>query len=385
MVANATTNPLSNFAVYRTPGKPFLMTEWNSGQPNDFGAETLLIAASYAAWQDWAGVFLFDYHSSGSYDRNSFDGFFSIDAQPAKMVTAPAAALIFRRPPNIEYSKSPILILNTNLSASKNSAVKTATTAAPNSVLSVQNDAAMLPGDALSASDSVTLTLPRDLTWNETASFADGPTASAIFRTWRGAGGVRSSGLQSRVYAQLGGGLFARSTQTTARTLSDSSLFMGDTQQMTWDAGKNIFCLNTPRSKVAVGFLGARFTQLGEWQIVMPQTQSNWASLSLTSLDGRDIVASKSLLLTAIGKAENIGMVWNADRSSVGNQWGTGPTRIEGILAFVRLATDLKQARVWALDATGARQFGVPSRVRNGVLSFAISSAWKTAWYQVEG
>ncbi len=428
MTASAANDPLSAFAFYRVPNKPFVMSEWNSGQPNDFGAETLLMAASYAAWQDWAGVFLFDYHSNGSYNRNFFDGFFSIDSQPAKMVTAPAAALIFRRPPAIEYSKAPSL--STSLVAS-NSAIKplipSATSNASGNALSnaapktgaVTTQSAaeksalnasvlpvssgllpsqksdpnarqetvtnLLPGDALPATDNVTLTLPRDLTWDETASFSDGPTASAIIRSWRDAGGVRSVPLQGRLYAQLGDGLFARATRTTAPALGDSPMLVGDTRQMMWDSKKDVFCLDTPRSKVAVGFLGARFTQVGEWQIVMPQTQNNWASLSLTSLDGKEIASSKSLLLTAVGKAENIGMGWNADRSSVGNQWGTGPTQIEGILAYVRLMTDLKNPRVYSLDETGARHFLIPSRLRNGVLSFTLSPSWKTAWYQIEG
>ena len=401
MTASAANDPLSAFAFYRVPNKPFVMSEWNSGQPNDFGAETLLMAASYAAWQDWAGVFLFDYHSSGNYDRNSFDGFFSIDSQPAKMVTAPAAALIFRRPPNIEYSKTPLLTATkTANSATANSAViptsgvATSGVATSGGVLAQQKsdssarvDAAssLLPGDALPSSDSVTLTMPRDLTWDEAASFSDGPTASAIIRTWRDAGGARSSPLQNRVYARLGDGLFARSTRTAVQSPGNAPLLVGDTRQTTWDSKKNVFTLDTPRSKVAVGFLGARFTQIGEWQITMPQTQSNWASLSLASLDGKPIPSSKSLLLTAVGKAENIGMGWNADRSSVGNQWGTGPTQIEGILAFVRLMTDLKNPRVWSLDETGARHFLIPSRLRNGVLSFTLSPAWKTAWYQIEG
>jgi hypothetical protein len=88
-------DPLSAFSFVRAPGKPFVMTEWNSGQPNDFGGESLLMAASYAAWQDWAGIFVFDYHSNGSFDRNAFNGFFSIDSHPTKMVSAPIAALLF--------------------------------------------------------------------------------------------------------------------------------------------------------------------------------------------------------------------------------------------------------------------------------------------------
>lgn len=390
MTRAAATDPLSAFAFYRVRGKPFVMSEWNSGQPNDFGAETLLMAAGYAAWQDWAGIFLFDYHSNGDYGRNRFENFFSIDTQPAKMVTAPAAALLFRRPAGIEYSISALSSANeknTTRGTATNVAVATATANATNVAVNGAANAgnAVIPGDALPATESVTMSLPRDLIWDEAASFPDGPSAAALVRTWQNAGGVRSMPLQGRVYAQLGNGVFARSTRTTANDLGKTPLFSADTRQVMWDSKKGIFSLDTARTKVAVGFLGARFTQLGEWQFTMPRSPNNWASLSLSSLDGRDIPASKNLLLTAVGKAENIGMGWNADRSSVGDKWGTGPTQVEGISASVRVLTDLKSARVWALDETGARRQIVPSRLKNGVLSFTISPAWKTTWYQIEG
>ena len=391
MTRAAAIDPLSAFAFYRVRGKPFVMSEWNSGQPNDFGAETLLMAASYAAWQDWAGVFLFDYHSNGDYGRNRFENFFSIDTQPAKMVTAPAAALLYRRPAGIEYSmsaSSSANVRNTIGGAVTNvvtSATNLAGNGAANNGNAANNAKASIPGDALPATDVVTMSLPRDLVWDETASFPDGPSAAPLVRTWQNAGGVRSMPLQGRVYAKLGDGVFARSTRTTANDLGKTPLFKADTRQVMWDSKKNIFSLDTARTKVAVGFLGARHTQLGEWQWTMPRSPGNWASLSLSSLDGREVSSSKSLLLTAVGKAENIGMGWNADRSSVGDKWGSGPTQVEGITAFMRVLTDLKSARVWALDETGARRQIVPSRLKNGVLSFTISPAWKTTWYQIEG
>jgi hypothetical protein len=52
--------------------------------------------------------------------------------------------------------------------------------------------------------------------------------------------------------------------------------------------------------------------------------------------------------------------------------------------AWVRVVTEAKSARVWTLDVTGARLNPVPSRLRNGVLSFDISPTFKTVWYQIE-
>jgi hypothetical protein len=97
MAVNPYNDPLAAYALLRVPGKPFVVTEWNSGQPNDFGSESLIMAAAYAAHQDWAGVWVFDYHSNGLFERDRIENFFSIDSHPTKMATAPAAALLFRR------------------------------------------------------------------------------------------------------------------------------------------------------------------------------------------------------------------------------------------------------------------------------------------------
>ncbi len=350
MTTAAAIDPLSAFALFRLPGKPFVMSEWNSGQPNDFGAETLLMAAAYAAWQDWAAVYLFDYHSSGAYNRDRFENFFSIDTHPVKMATAPAAALLFRRPGAGFVSQIPSEMVSAPI------------------------------GDLATAEDSVTLWLPRDLLWHEVASFASGPTAAPVVKTWRDAGATRSLPLQSKVYIALGGSTFASASRAG---LDDPKTLNSDTGQLRWDRSANTFAVNAPRSKVVVGTLGGKSTYLDELQIAMPPSQSNWAAFALSSLDGADIARSKRLLLTVAGKAENVGMTWNADRSSVGTGWGSGPTQVEGVIANLHVLTDLKRARVFALDETGQGRSEVPSTLRNGVLSFAVGPQWKTLWYEI--
>jgi hypothetical protein len=351
MVTAAATDPLSGFALFRTSGKPFVITEWNSGQPNDFGAESLLMASSYAAWQDWAAVYVFDYHSSGPYDRNRFENFFSIDTHPVKMATAPAAALLYRR---------------------------------RNAGFSTQNPGATptIPGDVAVAQNSVTLTLPRNLLWQEVASFPAGPTAAPAVKTWRDAGAARSAPLLGKTYVTFGKGLFPTASRAS---LNEPRILTSDTQQIIWHKNPGLFLVDTPRSKSAIGFLGNRTTDLGELRVKMPQSMSNWATISLSSMDGNEISRSKSLLLTTAGKAENVGMGWNAERSSVGTEWGRGPTQVEAIVADVQVATDLKTARVWALDVTGKQRELVPSTLRDGVLTFSTGAAWKTLWYEIAG
>ena len=345
MTQAAGVDPLSGFSFYRLKGKPFVMSEWNSGQPNDFGSESLLMIAAYAAWQDWAAIYLFDYHSSGDYDRNFIRGYFSIDSHPAKMATAPGAALMFRRPPQTGNEATPAIL-----------------------------------GDVTTAWREYKLIVPPDFLWLKVASSTGQPTPALVLPTWRDAGVARGAPLRGKVYAEFGDAAFATANLSDSDPRRD---YDSDTRQIRWNKEPGYFSLNTPRSKMVTGFLGGYSLTLGELRLQVPPAGNNFAALSLASLDNKPILDSKKMLLTAVGRAENVGMGWNAARNSVGNAWGTGPTVVEGIGAQVQIVTDAKKARVYALGPTGVRASEVPSTLRAGILRFSIAPRWKTAWYEI--
>ncbi len=345
MTQGAGTDPLSGFSFYRLKGKPFVMSEWNSGQPNDFGSESLLMISAYAAWQDWSAIYLFDYHSSGSYDRDMIRGFFSIDSHPAKMATAPSAALIFRRPQQVNNEQAlPVL------------------------------------GDVATAKREYSLIVPPEFLWLKVASSTGQPTPALVLPTWKDAGVARGAPLRGKVYVEFGDAAFATANRIDhdPRRHYDS-----DTKQIRWNKTPGFFSLNTPQSKMATGFLGGYRLSLGELRLDVPPAGNNFATLSLASLDNEPVMQSKKMLLTAVGKAENINMGWNAARNSVGNNWGNGPTVVEGIGANVQIVTDAKKMRVFALGPTGVRASEVPSTLRAGILRFSIASRWKTVWYEI--
>jgi hypothetical protein len=101
-------------------------------------------------------------------------------------------------------------------------------------------------------------------------------------------------------------------------------------------------------------------------------------------MDGQPVRESKRMLLTLVGKVENQGMVWNADRTSVGNQWGHGPTMAEGIPATVSVLAPV--AHVYALDGTGNRgpelTLTTPAN-RAADRQFTVGPQHKTLWYEI--
>ena len=115
--------------------------------------------------------------------------------------------------------------------------------------------------------------------------------------------------------------------------------------------------------------------------MTFPKFGNNFAAVTLTPTDGKPLAASRRLLLTLAGKVENQDMVWNADRTSVGDQWGHGPTVAEGIPATVTLKTSAAR-RVWALDGTGKRVQEVPATYANGAVTFTVGPMYNTLWFE---
>jgi len=323
-------DPLAAFAHLRLKGKPFVMSEWNSGQPSNFGAETLPMVAAYAAWQDWAGVYLFDYHSSGDYNRDAITGFFSIDSNPSKMVTAPAAALIYRQD-----------------------------TITP-------------------AREEITLTIPRNDIWFNVANSPGPPAATPFLRLWHNAGASANAALRYKTSIQFGDVAFP--TASRASLPNAKSTFTSDNKELQWNKTPATFTVNSPTAKVLAGTSNGATINLDELQI--RTTQNQYGVIMLSSIDGKEVAESKRLVLTALGDAQNTGTRWLAKRDSV-SDWGKGPTYLRGISAQIKLLSDESKLTVWSLDDTGARRSQVPSTYQDGTLTFNISPQWQAAWYEI--
>lgn len=331
MATSPGTDPLVAYSLARATGKPFVVTEWNSGQPNDYGGETLLMAASHAALQGWAGVWMFDYHSNGAWDRNGIENFFSIDSNTAKMATAPLAALLFRR------------------------------------------------GDVSPSNTLTYLALPPDAAWGEVAQTPGGPTMQPFIKTWTGAGATRDVALTNR--AQTIGARAMFPTPSFA-SLASPDATTSDTGEVRRDSRG--WTLDSPKSKAFAGLVAGRRLLLGELELWFPSSTIPWAAGGLTALDDAPIAGSKRLLVTLIGRAENPNMGWNTARDSVGANWGGGPIYVSSPSATLKLWTSARSARVWALDERGERRFPVPCEVKNGALKFSPSNLWRTVWYEIE-
>jgi hypothetical protein len=108
-----------------------------------------------------------------------------------------------------------------------------------------------------------------------------------------------------------------------------------------------------------------------------------WACAAIASLDGKPIAESSRMLLAIATRAENSGMVWNADRTSVGRNWGHAPVIAQGVPASVLLPGDARPM-VTALDPKGERAGTVSVKRAIDRWGFEVDPGNRSIWYAVE-
>jgi hypothetical protein len=327
MVRDRNGGTLPGLAAHRVKGMPFTVSEYNHPAPLDASAEGLMEIAATACLQDWDGFFLFDYCGSrDEFHSDRIKGFFSVDTHPGKMALMPAAARLFLR------------------------------------------------GDLAPLGDEVTLEAPADRIPSLTARFGQD-----VLALWRGQGIEAVDLLSGRADVRFVSRSAVRLVRSEPRPRPEAPPFEWIPQPA--DAARCRYASAT--SVGVIGYVGGRTERVGAVRFAVEKTASDFAVLTVSSLDARPIPASRSLLVTAVGRVENTGMGWNADRTSVGDRWGHGPTIAEGIPADIQIETRARTAAVYALTPNGARGRVVPSTLSDGVLRFHIGPGERTLWYEV--
>jgi hypothetical protein len=196
---------------------------------------------------------------------------------------------------------------------------------------------------------------------------------------------TRGAALEHRV------GTDVTSESTVGRLPAASArAFASDTGQVRWiadDPARARLLVDAPRTALALGFIGDSELQLGAVGVKTGAASRNFGVVAVTSLDGEPLARSRTLLLTTMANAENQGMVWNDDRTSVADRWGRSPPMVEIVPAVISLRRDQDGAsgtwRVYPLDPTGVRRGAVEARGGSGGVTFRADPGDRTIWYEV--
>jgi len=356
MVNHLDEGTIPQLALKRVYGKPHLVTEYNHPTPNMYDAETVVTLASYAALQDWDGIFMFDYGSRNNWDAEQLRGYFDIDQHPAKMATLIPAYMIF---------------------------VKGAVEPAENLIavsLSKQKEIELIAKGRVYA-------------WNLVDGTHLGIQAAAP--------------LIHRTALVVEGGLEPDRTLIPQDLNISGSVYRSDTGNVVWDISdreKGVLLVNTSSSIAVVGFGEGKKFDFGRVIIEPGKTLlDGWSIITLNVMEGQNFKDFARLLLIAAGYTTNTGMKvreygsgnllaegstsltkirrYNGEITCA-NSWGEAPTLVEGVPVTVKVQTS-KNIEVWALNSIGERTTQVQVHSQAGFKIFTLGSEYHTIWYEI--
>jgi len=312
---------LFRIAAERLAGKPFTLSEYNHPAPLDAQAECVPMVASFAAAQDWDGIWLFTYsHATDDWGRETMSGFFDMDTNPGKWGFMRAGTAIFR-------------------------------------------DRCITPLSGITYS---TLTDNKDVA----AGMA------ALHLKYNGnmlaATGYSREDLLNRPHIAV---LTGRYRNVDTR---------GSTTKIDWtvEDGKGLYAVQSWSGSVYTGH-AARFQDATDGKIRIDGPEL--VTLTMTALGGEEhipIAKRDHVLVAACGRCENVGMQFSPDRRTVGRNWGTAPVRIEAVRGAVALPDGQWTCQALAPDGTPKQPVPITYDGGRGVL--ALSPEYATMWYLLE-
>jgi hypothetical protein len=320
---NSTVVELSRSAI---AGKPYTVSEVNNPYPSDFDGEGIPILASYAAMQDWDGIFWYTFEPKTDPAWKPYVGDpFDISLDPVKMPELAAGALMFLRG-DIEKAHS----------------------MAERSYTEKQVfDSMLIPS---TERPYYTPGFPLDLPLEHEVriSSLDGPAT------------------QPFPEAQA------------------SDPILSDTRQLAWyhSSQKNgLVTIDAPRTQALIGFVKSNGKSVSN---LAAEVENTFCTILLSSLDQNPIAKASRLFLVAGGRVENTGQQWNTAGTDVTN-WGGSPTLIEQVKGSLTLRHLEGAHAVHLQPMDGAGQPLGPS-----IDAVKIGGSWKiqlgktvTTWYEI--
>jgi hypothetical protein len=196
---------------------------------------------------------------------------------------------------------------------------------------------------------------------------------------------VRGMALQHRVGAKL-------DSESAIRDIAEGNgkRFASDTGELQWDASNEkeaSFLIDTPKTKLAMGFIAPGKAALEGLQMKLGSTSTGFGLVAVTSLDNMPLASSRRMLATTMANTSNKGMQWNESRTSVSDRWGTAPAMVEMVPANITIERAQSEAadswKAYALDPTGRRKAPLSLEIQRHALQLELTAAEETVWYEI--
>jgi hypothetical protein len=305
-------------------GKPFTVSEYNHGYPNQYQPEAMLFLTAYSAFQDVDGLMFFDYNGSTDWQTDWINGYFDIHRNSAMMSLFPSCAAAFRNG-TIAKARQTLFLRST----------------ADDVLLQPKTDASGWLGP-----DIIPYTLPLQY-------------------------GIRTESLA------------ADASNIVSLPPAPPAPYVSDTGEIVWDPN-GILSVSSARFVGATGFLmNFKNKNLGDLTLVDASDVATFTWISLT-----DSVLSRSArsLFTLSSKAQNTGMVWDGT-TSVHDRWGSAPTTMYPVEVLAKLRINADSIVVHSLSPTGAAEdtgVSYPPSDSNTFTVLFSSLTSHTPWFGIQ-
>jgi hypothetical protein len=339
LAGNANPSTVTDLAMFRVFGKPFVVTEYDHPFPTLYEAEGLPLISAYGAFQDWDGVFQYCYGlHSGDWKYDQVSHFFDSHANPVKMIGILASALLFRR----EDVKASL----------------------------IANQQPILPFD-----NKASTWIPTMLAYNRVPSAGE-------FGLSRNLALYQAVGFNSALNdSSTGAGLGSRVIDTLiSRLMIKTHAVTSDTGELTWNHPNSVVTIDTPRSK---GIIGAPWSsiQLGEWKFELLNAPTERGVLLTHVMEGNDFKNASKVLVIAMSEIKNASKNV-VNKSKLNDPWGgSGSTQLALTPVRLELPTLPRRVHAWALDPRGNRM--TPIAIQ-GTERAIITLDKKTLWYEIQ-
>ena len=306
----------------RVFGKPFVISEYQTAESNQYGSQFPLIMSAYASLQNWAPI-MYNYHEGASKsDSAILTGLFTVNNHPIRYGILPATSLLFHRQDVAEGTRNYY--------------------------------------GQIAATDIYNTDKQENFpaTWQ------------------KGMGFLGKTGIY---FADLSPTPAPGTIDSTMLTDAPNNPRVANSGQLSWSTTSDLFKINTSKSQGATGTFNGATVDVSDMSCTITNQS---ATVVLNSLTNDPISTSKKLLLTTASRARNNGTVLDETTSGIVNP-GSGSIKVEQVLGNV-IVKSTGRFTVYTLYPSGQRKGVVGcTRTAEGYLNIPLTASNQTLHYEI--
>ncbi len=304
--------------------KPHIIGEYNECLPNPYGAETEMMMATIASFQNWHPL----NYCLRVDDRKTvslYDAFQSYNS-PVRTAVQPSAAILFHRK------------------------------------------------DVAEATISMDIPITRDNIINN--NYPDGKIQSALFSDYAKVRYKLFDTVQE--YNSYNKNQYNAVKNALQQRVNAKDTYVNE--NIVWDRPNTLMKVTTDYTNMITGETQNLVYESGDSKI---EIQNEISTISLVSLSEKTLKDTNRMLLTTAARERNTDMVMSETEIGLMISRGKAPVIIEPVSARVTIKTN-DSVLVYALDSSGQRKMTVPvSKTAQGYSFFETNETYQTMFYEI--